>query len=73
MPPVRTWLFRVLGGRFREAAMPNPQPPGKGPVVDGDYETVDPDAERMRSEIDPPTEPKAGPMPPPRGGWDDKP
>ncbi len=79
MPPVRAWLYRVLGGRFREAAMPGRQPQGghraqgKGPVVDGDYETVDPEKAERPPEIDAPEAPSSGPMPPPRGGWDDKP
>ena len=73
MPPVRAWLYRILGGRFREAAMPGRHPQGKGPVVDGDYETVDPDEEQRPPEIDEPDARSSGPMPPPRGGWDDKP
>ncbi|MEZ5932818.1 MAG: FxsA family protein [Alphaproteobacteria bacterium] len=72
-PPIRVWLYRVLGGRFRAAAMPGdgrqppgPRPAGRGPVVEGDYETID-DSDGK--------EPGAasGPMPPPRGSWDDKP
>lgn len=79
LPPVRGWLYRTVGGRFRAAAMPQAhrQPPGQGPVVDGDYEAIDPDAKPQAPDADPPDErdPVAGrhPMPPPRGGWDDKP
>lgn len=84
VPPVRAWLYKTLGGRFRQAAMPDRHPPGSGPVVDGDFETIDPDAERSATDgpssegrtpaIDPPDQaasrPKSGPMPPPRGRWD---
>lgn len=82
MPPVRAWLYRVLGGRFREAAMPGRHPAGKGPTVDGDYTTVDPQAERSGPKVDPldpgaselnsETEQNPKVMPPPRGGWDEK-
>lgn len=76
MPPVRAWLYRTLGERFRRAAMP-PQPPGGGgPVVDGDFEAVEPNPERPASDdkqsTPPASEPHSGPMPPPRGRWDGK-
>ena len=76
MPPVRGWLYRTLGGRFRAAAMPNTHTGGQGPVVDGDFETVDPDRKPSTSGADLGDEgnPNAGshPMPPPRGRWDDR-
>jgi UPF0716 protein FxsA len=73
LPPVRAWLYRALGGHLRAAAMPGGHrpPPGRrapegGPVVEGDYETLD-DAEERDQGAAP------GTMPPPRGSWDDKP
>jgi UPF0716 protein FxsA len=62
LPPVRAWLYKVLGHRFRSSAMPPPRDGGSGPVVDGDFERVEPE---------PPSSP--GDMPPPRGSWGDKP
>ena len=76
MPPVRAWLYRTLGGRFRAAAMPNTPSGRHGPVVDGDFETLDPDQNSSPSDDDWGDEPNPGagshPMPPPRGRWDDK-
>lgn len=76
MPPVRAWLYRTLGGRFRRAAMPPQHPGGAGPVVDGDFETVEPNSERSASETEPPAESTSEKprrtMPPPRGRWDGK-
>ena len=75
LPPVRAWLYHVLGSRFRAAAMPRGAAPAgadgrpPGPVVEGDYEEVvedeppqDEDQERRPST----------PMPPPRGSWNKK-
>ncbi|MGI9489551.1 MAG: FxsA family protein [Geminicoccaceae bacterium] len=74
MRPVRVWLYRTLGGRFRAAAMPNTSPGRHGPVVDGDFETVDPDQKPSSTDGDLKDDrsPGAGshPMPPPRGRWD---
>lgn len=73
-PPVRAWLYRVLGHRFRETAMPRPQNDQRGPVVDGDFEhlgpepTTSPDADENPA-AGSPNEPSR-PTPPPRGGWD---
>lgn len=92
LPPVRAWLYKRLGAGFRRAAMPNQPPgarsgPGQGPVVDGDFETVEPEepaAGRSKPESTGPTtdgdatssssppSSKAIPMPPPRGRWDGK-
>ena len=76
-PPVRAWLYHVLGDRFRRAAMPNRRPGEGSPVLDGDFETIDPDQKEVGPEADPiddlPSEPRSGPMPPPRGRWDDEP
>ena len=74
-PPVRTWLYHVLGDRFRNAAMPHPRAGGtpaggRGPVVDGDFEEVDPEAPHRDNDIS--ADGQAKPMPPPRGGWDGK-
>ena len=79
IPPVRAWLYAVLGDRFRQTAMPPSGGGRQGPVVDGDFEEVEPG---------PPTTPEPDPrspansassdrsnsvdMPPPRGGWDGK-
>lgn len=54
-----------------------PRPGAPGPVVEGDYRTVEPDEEIKRddSNMDPPKtgqqrpEKPAKPMPPPRGSW----
>jgi len=97
LPPVRAWLYRTFGGRLREAAMSGVHPPGsephpdrqgetkgRGPVLDGDFEAVDPKAgdpkagdPKAGTDNDPASEthPDSGsrPMPPPRGSWDDKP
>lgn len=77
MPPVRAWLYRTVGGSFRRAAMPPEHPGGGGPVVDGDFETVDPDqknpAPENESSTEPASEQSSLPMPPPRGGWDGEP
>ncbi len=70
LPPVRAWLYHVLGSRFRAAAMPSASGGRRpGPVVEGDYEEVvedeppqDENQERGPSE----------PMPPPRGSWNKK-
>ena len=62
-PPMRAWLYKVLGHRFRSSATPHRRTDdGEGPVVDGDFERVEPE---------PPSSP--GDMPPPRGSWGDKP
>ena len=71
-PPVRVWLYRVLGDRFRRAAMPPEHPGTGGPIVDGDFETVDPDPKKPTSEDAPPAPSGSQPMPPPRGRWDGK-
>ncbi len=85
-PPVRAWLYRTLGGRFREAIVTGQGahgqdpagrgPAGRGPVVDGDFETVDPDPRASGTGTDAVEQekPDAGshPMPPPRGRWDEK-
>lgn len=79
VPSVRSWLYHMLGDRFRHAAMPNQRPGEQGPVLDGDFETVDPEptVEPGKKEADPiddlPSEPRSGPMPPPRGRWDGEP
>ena len=83
MPPVRAWLYKVLGERFRNTVQTRPAR-RDGPVVDGDFETVDPEA--TDPETKPPESPKSNaaspdradasgtshPMPPPRGRWDGK-
>ncbi|MEM9625119.1 MAG: FxsA family protein [Pseudomonadota bacterium] len=72
VPPVRAWLYRTLGDRFRRAAMP-PQHPGEaGPVVDGDFETVEPDLKKPSTGDETQTSSDSKPMPPPRGRWDSK-
>lgn len=75
MPPVRAWLYKVLGERFRSTIQPHP-PGGDGPVVDGDFETIDPDIQPPDVDSDPPHDRSergtSHPMPPPRGRWDGK-
>lgn len=76
MPPVRAWLYNRLGGRFRRAAMPEGHREGRGPVVEGDFEKVDPSDDAADRDHDPSDETTSGaeskPMPPPRGNWDDQ-
>ncbi len=77
LPPVRTWLYGALGERFRNAAMPKRgAAPGRGPVVEGDFERVNPEKAPPPPADAPdaadPEQGRAASMPPPRGGWDDR-
>jgi UPF0716 protein FxsA len=61
LPPVRSWLFRRVGGGMM------PPQPGRGRVLEGQYEEVAPaDAERLPPRADD----QDDDMPRPRGGWD---
>jgi UPF0716 protein FxsA len=77
VPAVRTWLYGRVRRRIElhvarahaEAAAGGGAAPRPGPVIEGEFEEVDPErhgeADRRR---DGPRE-----MPPPRGGWDQQP
>ena len=97
LPPFRTWLYHVLGSRFRASVSyredrmggepwgPEPSPnggqgqgaDGGGSVVEGDFETMTPEDVATPEDAPPDDDEKpdrsAGPMPPPRGNWGNKP
>lgn len=77
IPAVRRWLNHRLKGRFHVATAPPGEGTTQGPVVDGDYETVKPEADKTGFETnaadeEPTKKAVPGSMPPPRGGWGDK-
>ncbi len=77
IPAVRRWLKHRMKGRFHVATAPPGDEPTQGPVFDGDYETVQPEAGAADARTDDAgersTKADSRSMPPPRGGWGEKP
>lgn len=73
IPAVRGWLYRRLKGHFHAAAMPPSQGPVEGgPIVDGDYETVSPHAEKSTGSDEEASTRGSDSIPPSRGHWGGK-
>ncbi len=73
IPSVRGWLYRRLKGHFHVVATPGRDESAEGPIVDGDYETVSPDADKAAGRDERARKEGSNSMPPSRGSWGGKP